>query len=381
MVLLQAPACVPASLLKLAFNCTCGPCKVSITNDKIVEEQEDLKAAPQQIEMSEPLTPTATKARKRANAHTPNSTRQVSEGNQFEGYHLSTESCSGGSSGSDSLPKDRADSHSQDSQDSWFTPTDSVAECLEVEQSSSGRVEAAVAAALAPAADATPERMMRHRHSDEIQMPPHRSSAQDWWSDAETRIVPGLEEAPSLTRLRGAEVILHPGLGKSQRRKPWLQGESHSCYRRLGAREASSSYVAIWLNVGEGSLLSLSEVIDRPAVERCLANDPLNKRLKLLIRAVKTSLPIPGKGPMDADTVGTFFGKGASLSRGRNDEGSDIIVVQIDLYYLMLLRFAFSTIGLRQGNVVDLILVDWPGQAVLASIRLSVTEEILKLKG
>jgi len=399
MVLVQAGTCVPASFMTLAFNCTCGPCKCGLTNDKTEEEQESLKVAPQQIEMGlrEPLTPVSAKATREvlkcASVRAPNSFREVSKGHQLEDDQLSTESGTSSSSGSNSSPKSRADidapakvENDEENQDSWFTPSNSVAECREFEQTGTSLVEAAVAAALAPAADATPRRdasgTLRHRHSEETaQRTPHPKSDQDWWFDAETRIVPGLEAAPSLSRLLAADIIAHPGLGRSQRPKPWLQGESHSCYWRLGAREASSSYVAFWLNVGDSSLLSLSEVIDRPALERCLANDPLGKRVKLLIRAVKCSLPFPGKGPKDADTVGAFFGKGASLSRGRSDEGCDILVLQIDLYYLMMLRFALQNVGFQQGNVVDIIVVDWPGQAVLASLRLSVTDEFLKLKG
>jgi len=326
-----------------------------------------------------------------ASLRAPNSFREASKGHQLEDDQLSTEGGTSSSSGSNSSSKSRADidapakvENDEENQDSWFTPQLSFAsaECRKFKQTGTSLIEAAVAAALAPEADATPGRTLRHRHSEETaQRTPHPKSDQDWWFDAETRIVPGLEAAPSLSRLLGADIISHPGLGRSQRPKPWLQGESHSCYWRLGARKASSSYVAFWLNVGDSSLLSLSEVIDRPALERCLANDPLGKRVKLLIRAVKCSLPFPGKGPKDADTVGAFFGKGASLSRGRNDEGCDILVLQIDLYYLMMLRFALQNVGFRQGNVVDIILVDWPGQAVLASVRLSVTDEFLKLKG
>ena len=62
-------------------------------------------------------------------------------------------------------------------------------------------------------------------------------------------------------------------------------------------------------------------------------------------------------------------------------EGCDIIVVQIDLFCHMMLRFALKNVGFRPGNVVDAILVDWPGQAVLASMRLTVTDEFLKYHG
>jgi transposase InsO family protein len=120
------------------------------------------------------------------------------------------------------------------------------------------------------------------------------------------------------------------------------------------------------------------EVLDRPALERCLSDDALGKRLKLLIKAVKCNLPFPGKGPKEADTVGYFFGKGASVSRSHTPDGVEVVTVQIDLFSVTILRWALQSVGFRQGNVIDAILVDWPGQAVVASFRLAVTDNFLK---
>jgi hypothetical protein len=203
----------------------------------------------------------------------------------------------------------------------------------------------------------------------------------DWWDDVDTKLAPGLESAPFLTRLLSADLVKHPDLTKSKRPAPWETGESHEKYKTMGACKPDSGYVALWLNVGECSLLSMSQVLDRAALEKCLADDPLKQRLKLLIRAVQCKLPFPGKGAKDADTVGAFFGKGASLTRSRTADGSDVVVAQVDLYSLRLLRFALQNVGFRTGNVVDIILVDWPGQAVFAAMRLAITDDFVKLIG
>jgi hypothetical protein len=236
-------------------------------------------------------------------------------------------------------------------EEGWHTPAGGAAECCDLGPNA---IAAAVAAALEP-------------------------PRPDWWDDANTKAVPGLEACPSLTRLLAVDFVKHPGVGKS-RPVPWTEGESHGRYQKLGAREPDQSYLALWLNTGDVSLLSLHQVVDRQALERCFADDPLKSRLKLLIRPVKCVLPFPGKGPKEADTVGTFFGKGASLTRSLTAEGADIVVLQIDLYLIWFLRLALQNIGFRHGNVVDIIVVDWPGQAVVASSRVAVTDSFLALR-
>jgi hypothetical protein len=306
--------------------------------------------------------------------------------NPFEDDTRSTES--GGSSSSskveiESFPKDRVEYAAPKTvkdtfEEGWYTPTASDAECREI-AGASPTVEAAVAAALAGSPVVTPALgVLRQRHSDIDWKQVRRECQQDWFDDADTKVVPGLEAAPCLSRLVGADMIKHPGLASSKRPAPWTKSESHAEYHRLGARDASSSYVSLWLNVGDTSFLTVSEVVDRPALERCLASDPLSKRLKLLIRAVKCPVPFPSKGAKDADTIGDFFGKGANLSRIRTAEGVDVLVLQVDLFFPWMLKFALSNFGIRQGNVVDLIVCDWPGQAVLTSFRLDCTETSLK---
>jgi hypothetical protein len=209
--------------------------------------------------------------------------------------------------------------------------------------------------------------------------PPQLPPREDWWGDAQIQAVQGLEAAPSLTRLIGVELVSHPGVGKS-RPTPWMEGESHGRYQRLGARLPAESYVALWLNRGDFSMLSMYQAVDKLALERCLSDDPLNRRLKLIIRAVKCALPFPGKGPKDADTVGTFFGGAASLTRSLTAEGAEIVVLQIDLHSIWYLRLALQNVGFRPGNVVDILVVDWPGRAVFASHRLALTESFFDMK-
>lgn len=382
-MLLKAGACVPVSCLKLSFNCTCGPCKCGVTNDHATEdEKENLTAAPEQLDMARvaiadlALMPSASKA-----SVSCFDIRQSSKIGQPEVDELSTESGSSASSRAETTDSSPVGQE-------WFTPSATPAQSrrasFDAPAAGPDCIEEAIAVALSPvdspkARSLQPTAELRYRQSscDDLQRTQYRFNPQDWWDDADTKVVAGLEVAPSLTRLIGVDIVKHKRSTASKR--PWHVGESHTCYRRLGVQDSGSSYVAWWLNTGDASSIAVCEVIDRPALERCLANDPLGKRLKFIIRAVKCALPFPGKGPKEADTVGAFFGKGASLNRTRTTEGADLVVIQIDLYYLFFLRLALQNVGFRQGNVVDLILVDWPGQAVLASCRLSVTEEYLKL--
>jgi len=143
--------------------------------------------------------------------------------------------------------------------------------------------------------------------------------------------------------------------------------------------ETGKMYAVTWMNFGTISLLSVSEVLDRERFEACLVEDCLGRRLKLLLIPVAFSIPFPAKGPRDAESVGSFFGQAASMSRSRTAAGIDHVVFQVDLYSKWLLRVAMQSVGLRPGNILDIVFVDWPGQAVITSYRITVTPELCQL--
>lgn len=205
---------------------------------------------------------------------------------------------------------------------------------------------------------------------------------QDYWGFAETSTLSDMENPITISRVLHVEYTSHAWTAQRSETRPvpWKKGESHDLYKKCGAQKPSGAYVAWWLNLGRNSLLSVSEVVDMQKLEQCIAGNGLSKRIKLLIKPVECALPFPAKSPKAADTVGDFFGAGASLTRDRTAEGTEIVVVQVDLFYLRMLRFALNNVGLRKGNVVDLVLIDWQGKAVLASFRLCCTESFCKLR-
>merc|ERR1712232_674230 len=106
--------------------------------------------------------------------------------------------------------------------------------------------------------------------------------------------------ADPVTALLSVDVAPHPNQS-SKSPAPWLPGEALDVYARLGVSNPEKTYVSFWLNVGNVSVVSAYEVVDLERLNLCLAEDCLARRLKLLLRAVKCSLPFPSKGAQDAD--------------------------------------------------------------------------------
>jgi hypothetical protein len=205
--------------------------------------------------------------------------------------------------------------------------------------------------------------------------------AGDWWSEMPVENIPGLHDATQIARLLGARVVNHSMFPDD--RCPWQCNVATEIYQQMGVGEVGS-FVTTWFNIGDRSLVYAYEVIDQVRLEQCLAQDPLAQRVKLVIRPVIGELPFPAKSPKDADTVQSFFGKASSsLSHLRAGAGKDIACIQVDLFAKWYIRMALKTVAFRTGNVMDLVLVDWPAHcacpAVLAACRLSVTEELLHL--
>lgn len=200
----------------------------------------------------------------------------------------------------------------------------------------------------------------------------------DWWADARVKEVPTLEEAVPFTQLvsvRARKAALDAAC-------PWSEGSSLELYEEMGATDPSKSYVVLWMNFGKNNFVSVSEVIDCSRLETFLTSDPLCARLKLLLQPVVVSLPFPSKRAKDCETVGRFFGKKhTSIFRSRARCGADLVVAQVDIFSKWLIKTAINQVGFRSGNVIDIILLDWLPDcpASFAGVRLSVTEELLKL--
>lgn len=198
----------------------------------------------------------------------------------------------------------------------------------------------------------------------------------DWWSEGDSISVPGFEGLTSITSLRSAKVIHHAVEDVS-----WLPGQSEDLYRSMGAvGPAGKTYVAVWLNMGDRSLCSLSEITNVPMLESCVGCDFLTERVKLIVNPVSTKVPLPSKGPKDANTVRDFFGQqGCSNSRTRTAQGIDVVCIQANLHSNRVLKFGLQKVGLKHGNIVEFFLVDWPGQSVISGVKLTVTDSLVHL--
>jgi hypothetical protein len=203
----------------------------------------------------------------------------------------------------------------------------------------------------------------------------------DWWSEAEISKVKGMHDAVHITKLLEARVVRHAADQRSL--DAWLLEKSKNTCEELDLDATVKDLVSVCLNVGTSSLLLSCEVLDKPRLTACLANDPLSKRLKLVLNPVQVKLPFPAKGPKDAETIGSFFGKSACLQSSKGCRGEDLVYLRVDLFSKWILKLALQKVGFRVGNVVEILIVDWAGPkenpGVLAACRLSVTEEYMKL--
>eukprot|EP00929_Paragymnodinium_shiwhaense_P065425 TRINITY_DN32797_c0_g1_i1.p1 TRINITY_DN32797_c0_g1~~TRINITY_DN32797_c0_g1_i1.p1 ORF type:complete len:395 (-),score=87.73 TRINITY_DN32797_c0_g1_i1:140-1222(-) len=210
----------------------------------------------------------------------------------------------------------------------------------------------------------------------EPSQPSKRNDRPDWWADADLTALP--EGLAPMSKLLEARVIAHGA--RIWGPLPWTEGESSDLYEAMGMRDPSKRYVAIWNRMGDRSVLIVSEVINEERFEDFSSVDFLMKRLKLIMNPVKVKIPFIMKGPKSAETVGEFFGRSNLHShRAKTAKGVDYVSIHIDLHSKWILKMALQTVAFRLGNVVDLDYVDWDGQAVVAALRLQMTNEGLEL--
>jgi len=204
------------------------------------------------------------------------------------------------------------------------------------------------------------------------------SSLPNWCEAIDAKQAPGLESSRELTRLVAARVMRHPAEGCRPRSvassaAPWKPGESSEVYTQMGMTEASSNYVAIWLNVGEASLVFVLEVLDPDVLDSCLVTDFLSKDLNFMVNLTRQRVS-------HKDTVGKFFGqKGSSCERGQTHSGVQYVSIQIDLYASWLLRTMLRRVAFQAGNVMELVLIDGPRDGVLGACRVTVDKGFLEL--
>jgi len=200
-----------------------------------------------------------------------------------------------------------------------------------------------------------------------------------WWNAVNVSSVKGLEESTELTTLLDARVIKCQRNSKTP--SPWEPGQSSELYTSMGMVDPSKFYAAVWLNLGAASFLFVFEFKEHDSwLETCLAQDFLSHRLKFLSNPVRMRGASPSKLPKDSEGVGSFFGKrNTSCSHAVTDNGVPHICIQLDVFSKWYVKIAFQQVALRPDNIMELLLVDGPSEAVLAGCRITVTAELLEL--
>lgn len=208
-----------------------------------------------------------------------------------------------------------------------------------------------------------------------------------WWAEANAAAVKGLQGATTVARLLDVRVVKPLEMNDADDRSPWHPGQSEELYKAMGLRAGPASvigggpaYVALWLGLGSSSLLCFAQATDRRRLGAAVAGDPLMQRLKLILNPLRMAVPWPQKAPKDVAPLGTYFGlQNASCTRARTSWGADYVCIHVDLHAKMLLRLLLQNVVFRKGNVIELLMVDWPGKSVLASCRITMTREALQL--
>eukprot|EP00929_Paragymnodinium_shiwhaense_P108256 TRINITY_DN74585_c0_g1_i1.p1 TRINITY_DN74585_c0_g1~~TRINITY_DN74585_c0_g1_i1.p1 ORF type:complete len:368 (+),score=70.68 TRINITY_DN74585_c0_g1_i1:94-1197(+) len=197
---------------------------------------------------------------------------------------------------------------------------------------------------------------------------------QDWWSMADLTFK-GLDCCKAPFRLLEARGVRHPE--KKGGYVPWKEGQSQDeLYELMGMRDTSKKYMALWSTMGSASLLLVAEVTCADYWQILLEDEEyLMDRLKLILNPVKVDMPFPLNGPAKAETVGAFFGRrNVNRTLGRTAKGVEHICLQMDLYSKWILKFGMKTLAFKRGNIVDLLYVDWKGQATACGVRLNMTD-------
>ncbi|CAJ1343940.1 unnamed protein product [Effrenium voratum] len=194
---------------------------------------------------------------------------------------------------------------------------------------------------------------------------------EDWWSPAEA--------ADSGLAVAGCLV--------SARLVPHNAQASALLYEDMGA--CQGSFVAVWLGLGRCWLVYLcssGEELDQGALDA----------LKLILRPVKAETDFwesPGMrhGMAPNHPTGGFLRESlkpvhpeghpllSTSKKAQTDDdvmtvdGAQIRGVRIDLHSNWLVKMGLH-LGLQQGNCIDLLVVDWPKRAIIAPVRLTVTQ-------
>lgn len=198
----------------------------------------------------------------------------------------------------------------------------------------------------------------------------------DWWVETNVSAIATCRGLSLPSPIIAAEFFkLSTNMGKDA---PWLPGKWEQLCKELGASTPGKSYMAVWLHMGNSSLVWLSELVAGNAAD--YANrDVLTSSIKLMLSPVKVSIPMPRKSPKDLDFAGPFFGTGCSTQVTDLGDGVNVACLRFDLYSKWVVKIGLQTAGFRNGNILDIVIIDWQHQAIVSAIQLNCTPTFLNI--
>eukprot|EP00928_Gymnodinium_smaydae_P034668 TRINITY_DN24513_c0_g1_i1.p1 TRINITY_DN24513_c0_g1~~TRINITY_DN24513_c0_g1_i1.p1 ORF type:complete len:437 (+),score=115.98 TRINITY_DN24513_c0_g1_i1:146-1456(+) len=148
----------------------------------------------------------------------------------------------------------------------------------------------------------------------------------------------------------------------------------------FGNLQSGSRCFVFGLVVGKAMFMTLNHAED-DIYDSLLEGDCLDS-LKLITQPLNLPVEPPLKGPQAAETLAAYFGRrNAVLSRqtvaGRRGK-VECTTLAIDMYSVFTLRLALPTLLLQVGRMCDFHIVDCRHNAVLAGVRMRITQDVLR---
>jgi len=203
-----------------------------------------------------------------------------------------------------------------------------------------------------------------------------KPSHADWWADIDVMSVKDLETGELISKLEEVQIVPCTQMRTAFDNHQNIAFKPHISFG-LGA---PACHLELWLTLQKVSIVLHSEVLNIQKLKQCLQSDCMMDRLKLVVNPVNVQLPV--KGARESRYVGISFGK-RNVSCISSESGTqlDHVRFQINLAAKWCLRLAFQQLKCHLGSVVDILLIDWPGQTVVAATRLTVTPTFQELMG
>jgi hypothetical protein len=210
---------------------------------------------------------------------------------------------------------------------------------------------------------------------------PEQLHGLDWCDHANFQGIAGLKTPSPHFSPIGARFVhnLKDGFTASQ---------AEEIYREMGMQSPEKTYAAVWVYCGDTSLVLLTEMSSGFAtmqeqvdsLHSCLVEGFLLKRIKLAVNCLRLGIPVPAwTAPKNVDKMHALFSRSpAQCTRDRTAEGIVYYCVQIGLDLTGWQLQLMHSIGFRRGNVVEVIILDWPSKVAYTGCRLTVTDSFLR---